>query len=163
MSAGKIVMVTAGNAEEEFTKDQPNLQFDFVKAHVLNGQWICYEQENYNDASLGQAKVQILDESNGLQSIGFTPRSIRIVATFETAVTLYKHENYGGAQKDIPSSTPSISFGVSSALFSVGTWKLFQLEDYQGPHISKGPGQYPRASDLGIPNDSLRSMERQDS
>lgn len=152
----------AGSAKEEFTEDQPKLRFDFDKANVHNGQWICYEQENYNDASLGQAKILVLDESNGLQPIGFKPRSIRIVKSFETGVTLYQHENYGGTQRDVYSSTPSIAYGVSSALISVGSWRLFQAESYQGPYYTKGPGKYPRAGNLEIPNDMLRSMERQD-
>ena len=161
MSAGKMIMVTGSGAQQEFTQDQPNLQFDFEKAHVLKGQWICYQQENYNDASSGE--ILVVDETDGLQSLGFIPRSIRVVKTFTTGVTLYKHINYGGSQQDVTSSKPSIDLQVSSALMSVGTWHLFQQKDYQGPYVSKGPGRYPRAADLGIPNDSLQSMERQDS
>ena len=162
MATGKIVLSTASGATQECDSDQPNLTSDFVSANVQSGVWILYQWKNYSDAELGIGEILILDETQGLQTIPFTPRSVRIIKSSGLGLTLYKHENYGGPEKDIVDSTPRVDLGgISSMIISEGSWKLFQQYDYHGPSVPRSPGKYPSQGEMGVANDTLKSLERQ--
>ena len=159
MATGKIVLSTAGGATQEFDSDQPNLTSDFVSANVQSGVWIFYERGNYGDSGSGQ--FTILDETQGLMSIPFIPRSVRIIKSAGLGLTLYKHSNYGGPEEDILVSTPQVDLGgVSSMIISEGSWKLFQEYNYHGPSVSRSPRRYQNPEQMGMKNDTLKSLQR---
>ena len=161
MATGKVVLSTAGGATQEFDSDQPNLTSDFVSANVQRGVWIFYEWGNYADAQAGFGQFTILDETQGLMSIPFIPRSVRIIKSAGLGLTLYKHINYGGPEKDILKSTPRVDLGgVSSMIISEGSWKLFQEYNYHGPSVSRSPRRYQNPEQMGIKNDTLKSLQR---
>ena len=161
MATGKIVLYTSDNSLQQFTHEEPNVTTDFAGCKVNKGMWILYEQPRYNDSVSGAGQIRILDEADGFQQLKFTPRSIRVVRSYQVGVTLYKHDNFGGEEQLVSQSTTSISLEVSSMLVSQGTWKLYQKPFFQGPYHQIPPGQYKNAGEFGIPNDSLRSMDRE--
>ena len=127
-----------------------------------SGVWIFYEWTNYADAQLGFGQILILDETQGLSSIPFIPRSVRIIKSSGLGLTLYRHNNYGGLEKDIVKSTPRVDLGgVSSMIISEGLWELFQEYNYHGPYISRTPRRYQNPEEMGMPNDTLKRLQRQ--
>ena len=161
MATGKIVLYTSGNSQQQFTHEEPNITTDFAGCKVQKGMWILYEKPRYNDSVSGAGKYIILDETSDFQQLQFIPRSIRVVRSYQIGVSLYKHVNFGGEEQLVSQSTTSISLEVSSMLVSQGSWKLYQKEFFQGPYTQISPGQYKNAGEIGIPNDSLRSMDRE--
>ena len=163
MATGKVVLSTASGAMQEFVSDQPNLTSAFVYAEVQIGIWIFYEEANYADAGNGDGKFMILDETQGQMCIPFIPCSFRIIKSAYIGLTLYKHGNYGGPEKDILVSTPQVDLGgVSSMIISKGSWKLFQNYNYRGPSVCRSPGRYQNADEMGIANDTLKSLQSSD-
>lgn len=162
--AAKIQLFTSGGASVTRKIDDPNVSEDgqFTSAKVDKGQWITYNSRNYNPSTWGPDSSQILEEGEGTEQLKFSPASLRVVRTFASeGVTVYKHNDYCGPKLECYSQNPSFDIGgVSSMIISGGRWKLYIKPNFDGAAIVQGPGVYPNPQTMGIPNNTLASIEK---
>ena len=73
---------------------------------------------------------------------------------------MYQHVDYGGWELSTYESLTPVTQGASSVIIGGAVWKLFKKIDYDGSHSTRDPGQYPTPNAMGLPNDTLKSIEK---
>ena len=159
-----VVLWTQGTESLELNEDQPTLPGGLEKIEVNKGQWIVYNEKYYGGPS-GESKIYIAP--SGVQSLTeFPPASIREVPTYKSqtqAVMLYEHINFGGSAMKISGDNPNVEKSgilISSVIVSGGKWRLFREKDYRGLGHTLGEGSYATPHEMGIPNDTLKSIQK---
>ena len=143
------------------TADDSDVREDgvFYSAKVEEGEWILYSNTLYNPNS--QGRVQVIAAGEGKQPLNFIPQSLRSVKIYNLqGVTMYQHVDYGGWEVSTYESHSPVSDGTSSLIVGGAVWKLFQKINYDGSHSIRGPGKYPTPIAMGLPNDTLKSIEK---
>ena len=84
-------------------------------------------------------------------------------------IILFEHKNFHGAHKHLYDSENNMNAAddsffndkVSSFVITGGVWKFFRDANFTGPGSnSLGPGRYNWVESVGIPNDSVSSIQR---
>ena len=158
----EIRLYEEGGASITRKSDDPNIAEDgvYTWAQVVKGQWVLYTNTDYNPKTQGSS--QVIVEGEGKAPLSFVPKSLRSVKTFnQEGVTLSEHIYYGGQEQSCYSDTSTVLGGQSSSMIVSGAvWKLYRKPNYDGSQVTRGPGQYPTPNAMGVPNDTLKSIQK---
>ena len=156
-----IVLYEQNGSHITRTSDDPDILEDgvYTSAKVEAGVWILYSTKYYSPTNQGE--FQLIAAGEGKQPLQLLPKSLRHVKTHNLpGVTMYQHVNYGGWELSTYESLTPVSQGASSVIIGAAVWKLFKKVDYDGSHSTKGPGKYPDPAAMGLPDDTLKSIEK---
>ena len=156
------VVFWKGSTNLQVNDDKSTLPDGLEEIQVNAGQWIVYNEACYGGPA---GKSQVYTAPTGREELTqFPPASIREVPTHKSrAVMLYEHVNFGGKQMKISDDDPNVqSSGIefSSIIVSGGNWRLFEEKDFQGLGRNLAEGLYATPSEMGIPNDTLKSIRK---
>ncbi|XP_028396826.1 uncharacterized protein LOC114520705 [Dendronephthya gigantea] len=130
------------------------------EAYVNQGTWIFYDSSFTGNGG----NFMVVREGDGNVELGFNCVSAREVDYQSDAVALFEHYNFYGVTKTYVNSASELegfNSGVSSALiFPSAKWDLYSEANFLGLSSQRGPGDYPSAEDLGLPNDTVKSIRR---
>ncbi len=111
--------------------------------------------------------------NSGLAGIGLAGIVLSGLVLFSAApaladeVVLYDGRDFTGESVQLTASAPDLGeFGIDDAVMSIrvvtGTWSFHRETDFEngdGPPVVLAPGDYPDVEALGIPADSLSSVD----
>ncbi len=82
-------------------------------------------------------------------------------------VILFEHIDFRGAHKHVFKAEPNLAAGddtffndlTSSIVILEGTWSFYTDANFIGELAVLGPGMYRWVEEVGIPNDSISSLQ----
>jgi len=168
------LFVAGSNVHQNFVNSEKDLkaQATFKKAVVSTGTWILYTYANYNAAQAGgsPSNYKVLRKGNE-EDISSVNGSLYLVEDATEGFILFEHFYYGGfrqfSRQDIPDvmkAFPNFNSGVSSAinLSSDEQFLMYNKANYDGLEGTLVRDKWcPTPSDMGFPNDALRSIRKE--
>jgi Beta/Gamma crystallin/Metallo-peptidase family M12B Reprolysin-like len=158
-------------------RDEANLHSDgwgdrASSIQVSSGSWQFWQHVNFTgrQVTLGPGSYPwVVDAGFPNDTLSSVRRVAPQAGLWPTnGIVLYEHINFRGAHKHIidrdEANLHIDGWGdrVSSIQVVSGRWRLFQHVDYGGWSTVLGPGLYPWVETVGIANDHLSSVRREE-
>ncbi|XP_065836770.1 uncharacterized protein [Oscarella lobularis] len=171
--APKLVLSTAAGQTytvSENTQDLASIGA-FTRARSQDGKWILYKDVKYNRPNDDEPATNKIDDFRFVDptdgDVDFDGvRSAYLLPDSDEAAVFFYDNYYGGPREVVVSSKDIFDLanpdGISSMIILGGTFQLFNQPNQKGLSVTKSQGNYATPCDMGMPNDSVKSVTKLD-